>query len=140
MLTTATVAERLRVSVGRLARRLRQQSLGGLTPSQTSVLSTLDRHGEMSMSRLADHESISKPSATGIVARLVDKGLVERRKDPTDRRSAIVAITSSGRRSLQERRRERTAYLARRIDALDDADREILDKAVTLLEKMIEDS
>jgi DNA-binding MarR family transcriptional regulator len=92
------------------------------------------------MGRLAEQESISKPSATGIVGRLVDKNLVERRKDPSDRRSAIVAITSTGRQMLQERRRERTAYLARRIDALDDEDREILDKAVTLLEKMIEDS
>jgi DNA-binding MarR family transcriptional regulator len=139
MLTTASTADRLRVSIGRLARRLRQQSLGGLTPSQTSVLSTLDRNGDMSMSRLADHESISKPSVTGIVGRLVDKGLVERSKDPSDRRSAIVAITSSGRRTLQKRRRERTAYLARRIDALDDEDREILDKAVALLEQMVED-
>jgi DNA-binding MarR family transcriptional regulator len=140
MLTTAPLADRLRVSIGRLARRLRQQSLGGLTPSQTSVLSTLDRHGEMSMSRLADHERISKPSATGIVGRLVERGLVERSKDPSDRRSAIVAITVDGRRTLEDRRRERTAYLTRRIEALDVEDREILDKAAALLEQMVEES
>lgn len=140
MLTTLTLAERLRVSVGRLARRLRQQSLGGLTPSQTSVLATLDKHGQMPMSRLADHEGISKPSATGIVGRLVDRGLVERRQDPEDGRSAIVVIAGAGRQILDERRRERTAYLARRIAALSEEDREILEQAVQLLEGMVEES
>lgn len=140
MLTTLTLAERLRVSIGRLARRLRQQSLGGLTPSQTSVLATLDKHGQMSMSRLADHEGISKPSATGIVGRLVERGLVERQRDPEDGRSAIVVIAEAGRRVLEERRRERTAYLARRISALGEADREILERAAELLEGMVEDS
>lgn len=127
------------MSIGRLARRLRQQSLGGLTPSQTSVLATLDKHGQMSMSRLADHEGISKPSVTGIVGRLVDKGLVERQRDPEDGRSAIVVISEAGRQVLEERRRERTAYLARRIAALDDEDREILERAAHLLEGMVEE-
>jgi DNA-binding MarR family transcriptional regulator len=139
MLTTLPLAETLRVSIGRLARRLRQQSLGGLTPSQTSVLATLDKHGQMSMSRLADHEGISKPSVTGIVGRLVDKGLVERQRDPGDGRSAIVIISEAGRQVLEERRRERTAYLARRIAALDDEDREILERAAQLLEGMVEE-
>jgi len=139
MLTTVSLAERLRVSIGRLARKLRQQSFGGLTPSQTSILFTLDRHGAMSMSQLAEWESISKPSATGIVGRLFDKGLVHRSPDPGDGRSSIVGITSAASRLLEQRRRERTAYLAHRIDALDEEDREILEKAVVILEEMIEE-
>ncbi len=139
MLTTSSLADRLRVSIGRLARRLRQQSLGGLTPSQASVLSTLDRHGPLSMSKLADHEGISKPSATGIVGRLLVKGLVEKREDPTDGRSSIATITTAGERLLVRRRRERTAYLARRIDALEEEDRVLLERAVGLLESMIEE-
>jgi DNA-binding MarR family transcriptional regulator len=139
MLTTASLAERLRVSVGRLARRLRQQSLGGLTPSQASILSTLDRHGPMTMSRLAAHEGIAKPSATGIVGRLIDKGLVEKRTDPADRRSAIAAISVTGSQLLEQRRLERTAYLTRRIDALGEDDRAALERAVELLERLNED-
>lgn len=138
MLTTASTADRLRVAVGRLARKLRQQSLGGLTPSQASVLSTLDRHGSMSMSRLADHESISKPSATGIVGRLVDKGLVTRSPDTVDKRSSVVEITPHGHELIDERRRERTAYLARRIDDLGDEDRQSLEQVIELLENMID--
>jgi DNA-binding MarR family transcriptional regulator len=139
MLTIASTADRLRVAVGRLARKLRQQSLGGLTPSQGSVLSTLDRHGPMTMSQVAEHEGISKPSATGIIARLVDKGLVDRHVDPADARSAIVSINGAGDRLLAQRRREKTAYLATQIDELDAEDRAVLERAVTLLENMIED-
>lgn len=139
MLTTASTADRLRVAVGRLARRLRQQSLGGLTPSQASVLSTLDRHGPLTMGRLADHEAISKPSATGIVGRLVDKGLVSRIADAGDKRSFIVQITSDGRALIDRRREERTAYLARRVDSLGDEDHRVLERAIELLEDMIEE-
>lgn len=128
------------MSVGRLARRLRQQSLGGLTPSQSSVLATLDRHGPMSMSRLAEHEAITKPSATGIVGRLIESGLVDRKTDPADGRSSIVEITTEGIEAIEARRRERTAYLAGHFDALDTEDREVLERAVVLLEDMLEES
>jgi DNA-binding MarR family transcriptional regulator len=140
MLTTPSLADRLRVSVGRLARRLRQQSAeDDLTLSQASVLATLERHGPLAMSEVAAHERISKPSATGIVGRLVDKGLVERAPDPDDARSSIVTITPEGLRLLNRRRRQRTEYLARRIDALDAGDRAVLERAVPLLEKIVED-
>lgn len=127
------------MAVGRLARKLRQQSLGGLTPSQASVLSTLDRHGPMSMGDLAEHERVAKPSATGIVGRLRDRGLVERTRDPDDGRSAIVSITPEASQLLEQRRRERTAYLAGRIDSLDPDDRVVLERAVEILENMIEE-
>ena len=139
MLTTASLADRLRVSIGRLARKLRQQSLGGLTPSQASTLATLDRRGPLMMGQLAEHEGITKPSATGIVGRLLEKGLVERRSDPSDRRSAIVAISPAASQLLEQRRRERTAYLASRIDALGPEERAILERAVDLFEEMFED-
>lgn len=139
MLTTATTADRLRVAVGRLARKLRQQSLGGLTPSQASVLSTLDRHGPMAMGQVAEHESISKPSATGIVGRLVERGLVFRSPDVGDKRSFIVEISPHGRELVDLRRRERTAYLARRIDSLSEKDLQALERAIELFENMIEE-
>lgn len=136
MLTTAALAERLRVAVGRLARKLRQHSLGGLTPSQSSLLATLDRRGPMSMSRLASLEAISRPSTTGIVARLIDTGLITKSDDPEDGRSAIVAITAAGSELLEQRRRERTAFLARRIDLLSDEEQLVLAKAAELIERI----
>ncbi len=104
------------------------------------MISTLAVHGPMTMGRLAEHEGIAKPSVTGIVGRLVDKGLVEKREDPSDRRSSIVAMTPEGSQLLEQRRRERTAYLSRRIEGLDDEDRAALERAVVLLEGMVEET
>ena len=91
------------------------------------------------MGRLADHESITKPSATGIVGRLVDKGHVSRIADAGDKRSFIVQITPDGRGLIDKRREERTAYLARRIDSLSDEDHRVLERAIELLEDMVGD-
>ena len=43
------MAARLRLSATRLARRLRQQSDSGLTPTQLSALAAVDRHGPPAM-------------------------------------------------------------------------------------------
>jgi DNA-binding MarR family transcriptional regulator len=139
MLTNTSLADRLRVSVGRLARRLRQQSLGGLTPSQSSVLANLDRLGPLTMTQIAEQEGIAKPSATGIVGRLVNKGLIDRAIDPSDRRSSVVAINRAGSDLLDLRRQERTAFLTRRIEGLTLEERETLERAVEILERMAEE-
>jgi DNA-binding MarR family transcriptional regulator len=140
MITTdpARLADRLRLSVGRLARRLRQQSLGGLTPSQRSVLSTLSRHGPVPMSRLAELESISRPAATRITDRLEEKGLVERRPHPDDRRSAMAEMTPQGVALLEDGRRERTAFLARRLAELSVEERRKLAEAIEVLDALVE--
>lgn len=91
------------------------------------------------MSEIANHEGIARPSATGIVGRLVDQGLVDRTPDPEDGRSSIVGITKAGVHMLEERRQERTAYLAHWIDGLDQSDRDVLARAIVLLEGMTEE-
>lgn len=139
MLTSSPLAERLRVAVARLARRLRQHTVGDLTPSQSSVLATLDRRGPMSMGRLAEIEAISRPSTTGIVSRLVDKRLVGRADNPEDGRSAIVAITPEGSELLQHRRQERNAFLARAVESLTDDERLVLARAAELIERITAD-
>ncbi|MFP3913971.1 MAG: MarR family winged helix-turn-helix transcriptional regulator [Actinomycetota bacterium] len=140
MLTNADtlhLADRLRLAIGRLARRLRQQSLGGLTPSQRSVLATLDRAGPMTMGRLAELEGISRPAATGIASRLVERGLVERNPNPVDRRSALVRLTSGGAEVLERGRRERTTILAVGLMGLSEAERQTLEEAVGVLDRLV---
>jgi DNA-binding MarR family transcriptional regulator len=139
MLPSDELADRLRLAIGRLARKLRQQSLGGLSPSQASVLATLERRGAMNMGELAETESITKPSASGIVGHLLDGGLVSKSSSPLDRRSAIVGITPRGKVLLEERRAERSAYLTCRISDLDSDRRALLEQAVVILEEMVSD-
>src|SRR3954463_13173220 len=86
------LAARLRLVITRTARRLRQQAGTDLGPSQLSALASVERHGPLTPSELARIERIQRPSATRIVARLEEAGLVERVADPTDRRSFTVGI------------------------------------------------
>jgi len=130
-------ADALRLVVGRLARRLRQHSVGGLTLSQRSALVTLERSGPLRMGDLAAIENVSKPSMTGIVGRLEERGLVRRVPDSEDRRSTRVGVTKTASALLAKSRRLRSAYLAERIGRLSPEERELLVSSVALLDRMI---
>lgn len=90
----------------------------------------------MAMSRLAEIEAVSRPSTTGIVSRLIDKGLVVRADNPDDGRSAIVAISPEGSKLLQHRRQEKNAFLARAVESLSDDERLVLARAAELIERI----
>jgi DNA-binding MarR family transcriptional regulator len=121
-----------------MARRLRQESGSDLGPSQLAALATLERHGPLTPSELAERERIRRPGATRIIARLAEAGLVERLRDPADGRSAIVSIGNEGRSLLRRLRRRKTAYLATRIRDLSEADRRTLARAAEVLERLLE--
>jgi len=114
------LAADLRLAVGRLSRRLRQHAVGGLSPSQVSALASLDCHGPVPIGRLSRLEGVSAPTMTRIVDRLEQQGLVTRRIDPADGRSAVVAMTPDGTSALARLRHERTAFLAERLAGLDE--------------------
>lgn len=139
MIPHEELPDALRLSVGRLARRLRQHARGGLTPSQRSVLATLARHGPMSMSSLADHEGISRPSATRSAARLVDRGLVVRRADAEDARVALVELSERGQETILRSRAERTAYLASRLQLLTSEERDVLAEATRIIDRILQE-
>jgi len=132
------LAARLRLVITRTARRLRQQAGTELGPSQTAALATVERHGPLTPSELASIERVQRPTATRIVARLEDAGLVERVADPTDGRSFTVSITAEGRDLMNKLRTRKNAYLARRIRRLDDEDLATLDRAAEILEDLLE--
>ena len=136
----ALLAADLRIVVGRLARRLRQLHHGGLTPSQLSALSSVERHGAIRLGDLAAAEGIAAPTLTKIISVLEAEGLVGRTADATDRRVARVALTAAGKARLRRIYRERNAYLQRRLDALDDADRARLAAALPLLAALSEET
>lgn len=133
------LADRLRLAVTRMARRLRQQSDHELSPSQIAALSTIERLGPVTPSALAEAERIRRPTATRIAARLAEAGLIARTVDERDRRVARLAITAEGRRMLKAVRSRKTAYLARRIERLDPEERELLARATDVLERILDE-
>ena len=133
------LAARLRLAITRTARRLRQESGTDLGPSQVAALATIERQGPLAPSQLAERERIKRPTATRILARLAEAGLVVRIPDPSDGRSAIVSISSDGRALLRRLRQRKTAYLAKRLRELPDQDVQALALAAEVLEGILEE-
>jgi DNA-binding MarR family transcriptional regulator len=131
-----TLGSQLRLAVLRLARRLRQQTAGDVTPSQLSALTSVAKHEVLSLGELAAIERIAPPTMTRIASRLEEQGLLERRPDATDRRVARVAVTPAGTALLAEIRTRRDAFLAERLQEFTPEERALLAKAVPLLERL----
>ena len=120
----------------RLTRRLRKHSQTELTMSQISALSTLQRHGPLRVGELARREQISKSSATRLVARLEATGYLERKVDPEDGRSFVVAITTHGHSLLASARQRANEFLALQVNRLAEDDRRALLAALPALERL----
>ncbi len=137
-LSEAELAARLRLTVGRLSRKIRQQGAGEVTQSQVSVLYSVERLGAPTLGELAASEQVQPPSMTRQVDALEAGGLLSRRVEPTDRRIARVELTGSGRKFLQRNRSLRNAYLVQRLTRLAPEERERLGELVALLEHLAE--
>ena len=131
------LAGRLRLTIVRTARRLRQETGTELSPSLTAALSTIERHGPLTPGEVATRERIQRPTATRVLARLEEQGLIDRMPDVRDRRSSLLTASKAGRDLLAELRTRKTAFLAARIEDLDDEDRATLERAADILERML---
>ena len=96
----------------------RQWVRGSLSLVHLHVLTVLESDGPLSMGKLADALDVSVASATGIVDRMEDRGLVERRREGDDRRVVQVAATDAGRAVFLEVAAERKAHLRQLTDGL----------------------
>jgi DNA-binding MarR family transcriptional regulator len=136
---SSELASQLRFAVMRLSRRLRQHAPEDITPSQLSALSVIVRGERLTLSELAAAERVQPPTVTRVVDMLEQKGLAMRVPSEQDRRVAFVEPTAAGRALVDTIRRRRDAYLARRLRTFSAEERELLERAAELLERLIED-
>src|SRR5215467_8853706 len=127
----AGLATALRISVSRLARRLRAERLTkglepGLSETQQAALAALERHSAMTPGELAEHEKVQPPSMTRVIAALEERGLVMRAPHATDRRQVVLTVTEHGQELVSEARQRRDAWLAKRLEELSREERAIL--------------
>src|SRR5579875_3835314 len=103
----AGLATALRISVSRLARRLRverqAEGLASLSDTQLAALSVLEAHPAMTPGELAEHEKVQPPSMTRVIAVLEERQLVMRAPHPTDRRQVVLSVTEEGRSLVLQR-------------------------------------
>ena len=137
----AGLATALRISVTRLARRLRSERLTkglepGLSDTQLAALAALERHSAMTPGELAEHEKVQPPSMTRVITALEELGLVMRAPHASDRRQVVLTVTDRGRELVQQSRLLREAWLAKRLAELTVQEVSTLRAAAPILEKL----
>jgi DNA-binding MarR family transcriptional regulator len=116
--SSARLATELRVVLGQLVRRLREQTEGSdLTKSQSSVLLRLEREGPATATALADREGVRPQSMAKIVRTLEQAGLLTGSADPADGRKTVLSLTDAARAEFHSGRRAKEDWLTSAIDA-----------------------
>ncbi len=136
--TPLELANSLRPTIARLARRLRQQDQTGLGPTMTATLASIAKHDGPTHGELAAIEQVAPPTITAVVDKLEKLGLVTRQADAADRRVTRVRATPTGIDQLDEVRNRRTSWLASQVSALTDDERRRLADAVDVLAKLVD--
>jgi DNA-binding MarR family transcriptional regulator len=138
--TAAQVAVAVRDAIARLNRQLRRtRPVGDLTITQISALQSLETAAALTPRELADVERIAPPTLTRIVARLEERGLVQRTAHPTDGRQVILAPTTAGIDLLTTYRRARDEWLAHRLGRLSPEERDTVHRAAEILSRIAKD-
>ena len=132
---TSLLAHDLRETLGRIIRRLRAEP--GPALGQHAVLGRLDRVGPASISELAAESRMRPQSMAQTVRDLEVAGHVSRRPDPQDGRRSFVELTPAGLQALHATRARREDWLTQTLDReLDDDEREVVRRAVSLLRRV----
>ncbi|HJP76106.1 MAG TPA: MarR family transcriptional regulator [Pseudonocardiaceae bacterium] len=135
------VGAALRLIIGRIARRLRQNHESGeLTLSEVSVLSRLEREGASTPSALAEHERVRPQAMATTLAALEERGLLDRHPDPHDGRRVVMTLTEQGRATVLHRRSESVERLITVLEnEFSAAELRTLDAALPLLDRLSEE-
>ncbi|MEM5294578.1 MarR family transcriptional regulator [Burkholderia sp. JPY481] len=135
-----TLAEDLRVLVGKLRRRLREEShVGDFTPSQVQVLNLLEREGPATVTALARAHGMRPQSMGETLAALKAAGLVNGAPDPNDGRQTVLSLTPSFRKKVKASRAAREDWLCRTIQTrFTQAEQQQLATGVDLLKRLVD--
>lgn len=107
-----------------------------LTPPQADVIFTLGNTNGMSFKEIGEMTLITKGTLTGIVDRLVAKGLVRRNTDPSDGRSTLVTLTQKGEQVFETVFPRQVSYLKKRFDTLSKKEMTEIHQALIALRKI----
>lgn len=92
--------------------------------------------GTVPISRFAEAVDIPRSTATGVVDRLVERGVIERVSDAVDRRMVNIRVTPRGLAALEDRALVDESVVGNRIRALSPEEQRLL---ADLLERVVSD-
>ncbi|MCX5012756.1 MarR family transcriptional regulator [Streptomyces sp. NBC_00555] len=99
--------------IGAVKRDLARSLPPDCPPGAAAVLTVLDRHGEMRLSRLAELMAVDISVTSRHVTHVAERGWIDREADPGDGRCRILRLTPAGRALLAELGARYTAALER---------------------------
>jgi DNA-binding MarR family transcriptional regulator len=104
-----------------------------LTLQQLRVMHILYCDGPTRVSTLAHQLEVSTPTVTGILDRLVQRGMTARDDDPSDRRVVLNLLTPLGLRVIEALHPVQAEHLKRLVERFSDAERQVIAEALCLL-------
>jgi len=119
----------------RLAARRSEVGVGTVS---WRVVATIERHGPLRLSEIADRERVSRPTATTVIKRLEEEGLVRREPDPTDSRSSLVSTTEQGTGQLTAWRSQLATGVGALLEPLPAEDIATLERAAEILAGLVD--
>lgn len=120
-----------------LRRRLRRdRPEGGLPQAQAELLGVVGRQPGLRVQEAAAALQLASNSVSTLVNQLVAQGLVQRDRDPADRRSAFLALTPAGEETMAARRDFRRQLVGRSLDRLEPTDRRHIEAAIPALRRL----
>lgn len=137
---SSALAHELRTIVGKLKRRLREQTQSGdFTPSQVSVLLHLEKDGPATTSALARAEGMRPQSMAAVISALEQAGMVKGRPDSNDGRQTLISLTAACKRWIDEGRAARQDWLSRQLHArLSSTELTEVAHAIELLKRLVD--
>jgi DNA-binding MarR family transcriptional regulator len=131
-------AHEVKVVFTRLRRRVQELALAeDLSPSQTSVLTRLNKEGPTTGSLLAVAEGVSPQAIATILGVLDSRGLIRRRVDPHDGRRHVITLSEEGVARAAATSQAREEWLARALqDNLTEEERRIVLHAMGILDRL----
>jgi len=139
-LNTKDTAARLRRAITRLNRRLRQSSLGGISPAQASMLASIETMNNPSLGDLAIAEQMKPPSVTRLAQSMQGAGLIVCTPDLVDRRCTRVQLSALGKKEVAAIRKRKTEFLEQKLLTLSDGDQRQAEDLADFLERLMEES
>ncbi len=110
-----------------------------LTMQQLRLIVLLRAYGPLGGHELARHLSVSMPTVSGIVDRLVERGMVERREDASDRRVRLSALTAAGEAFIAESENAGWAISVEILGAMEVEDLRALARGISAMRRAVED-
>jgi DNA-binding MarR family transcriptional regulator len=109
-----------------------------ITMAQAKALYVVLAAGQLRMSELAAGLGVTSSTATGLVDRLVDMGLLQRGADPADRRQVVVTTTPAAESTLEHLRELNTRRMRELLGGMTSEDLAVVERAVAILSRALD--